>query len=367
MLPHPASPRLVSSENRPRWLTHRSSRLKRRLAPRLRGGSLSGGRRAPNPSTRSVREASISSALAMNSSSIPPHRIEHVDVTRPAAPGGPTRTRWRARIARRRPNDTQLRDMLLVALTLAWGSIDAISFGGLGRVYSAFQTGNVIVLGLGTSGASGVPVLRAGVSLASFGIGVLVATRIVGHPSAGVVWPRRLESVLVGSFHHRGNGHGHRLRVGRRGRSDTAAQRRGGPGTAPACHRRGVCGRVRRRSAARQRTRHSPNPRAGPDVGGGGHCQGRLRAICFGYGTVDPPGHRAGDVKAAEPPARQCECSPQIFEKWTLTRAPPLRPTRAVAPRVGLPSGSGRRGNRSPASPGVSAPCRSRRRCARGW
>jgi uncharacterized membrane protein YoaK (UPF0700 family) len=99
--------------------------------------------------------------------------------------------------AKPRPTDTQIRDALLVVLAVAWGSIDAISFGALGRVYSAFQTGNLITLGLGTGGLSGAPVLRAAVSLAAFGIGVLVATRIVEHPPAGVLWPRRLEVALV--------------------------------------------------------------------------------------------------------------------------------------------------------------------------
>lgn len=133
----------------------------------------------------------------MNSSSTPPHRLAGVDVVGPAPPAGRTRATWGQRIAQRRPSDTQLRDILLVALTLAWGSIDAISLGALGRVYSAFQTGNVITLGLGTGGAPGAPVLRAAVSLAAFGIGVVVATRIVEHPPADVLWPRRLDVVLV--------------------------------------------------------------------------------------------------------------------------------------------------------------------------
>lgn len=101
--------------------------------------------------------------------------------------------------AKRRLTDTQIRDVLLVVLAVACGSIDAISFGGLGRVYSAFQTGNLITLGLATGGLSGAPVLRAAVSLAAFAIGVLVATRIVGHPPASGVWPRRLEVVLAAS------------------------------------------------------------------------------------------------------------------------------------------------------------------------
>lgn len=112
-------------------------------------------------------------------------------------PVGPTRIGWGARIAKRRPNDTHLRDILLVALAFAWGSIDAVSFAGLGRVYSTAQSGNLITLGLGAGGAPGAPVLRAGVSVAAFAMGVVIATRIVGHPPAGALWPRRLEAVLV--------------------------------------------------------------------------------------------------------------------------------------------------------------------------
>jgi uncharacterized membrane protein YoaK (UPF0700 family) len=133
----------------------------------------------------------------MSSFSTPPHRLTEADARGPAATSEATRTARRERIARRRPTDTHLRDMLLVTLTVAWGSIDAISFAGLGRVYSAFQTGNVIALGLGTGGVAGAPVVRAAVSLAAFAIGVLIATRIVEHPTAGAVWPRRLEVVLL--------------------------------------------------------------------------------------------------------------------------------------------------------------------------
>src|SRR6202034_2278528 len=76
----------------------------------------------------------------MSSNSIPPHRIAKADLARPA---------------KRRRNDTYLRDALLVALAFAWGSIDAISFGGLGKVYSTAQTGNLITLGLGAGGCVG--------------------------------------------------------------------------------------------------------------------------------------------------------------------------------------------------------------------
>jgi uncharacterized membrane protein YoaK (UPF0700 family) len=85
-----------------------------------------------------------------------------------------------------------VRDGLLIALTLSMGSLDAISWVGLDKVYSAFQTGNLVVLGLGAAGAPGPPVLRAGVSLAVFGIGALVSSRLVRDERAGELWPRRV-------------------------------------------------------------------------------------------------------------------------------------------------------------------------------
>jgi len=133
----------------------------------------------------------------MNGFSTPPHRLAKAGALGPTALTGATRAGWRERIAKRRPTDSRLRDLLLVTLTSAWGSIDAISFAALGRVYSAFQSGNVIALGLGAGGVPGAPVVRAAVSLGAFAIGVLIATRIVEHPPADVVWPSRLEAVLL--------------------------------------------------------------------------------------------------------------------------------------------------------------------------
>jgi uncharacterized membrane protein YoaK (UPF0700 family) len=93
--------------------------------------------------------------------------------------------------------DTRVRDVLLVVLTMSMGSLDAISWIGLGKVYSAFQTGNVVVLGLGAGGASGPPVLRAAVSLAAFGLGALAATRFILGLPAGKLWPRQATWVLI--------------------------------------------------------------------------------------------------------------------------------------------------------------------------
>lgn len=56
----------------------------------------------------------------------------------------------------------------LLTLTFTTGIIDAVSFLGLGRVFSANMTGNVVLLGFGIAGAGGLPVIAPLVSLAAF-------------------------------------------------------------------------------------------------------------------------------------------------------------------------------------------------------
>ena len=45
-------------------------------------------------------------------------------------------------------SEVGLRDLLLHALTVSSGAVDAISFLALGKVFSAFMTGNIAFLGL---------------------------------------------------------------------------------------------------------------------------------------------------------------------------------------------------------------------------
>jgi len=84
-----------------------------------------------------------------------------------------------------------VRDVLLAGLTISSGSIDAISFLALGKVFTAFMTGNLVFLGLGIAGTGGTHVVRVIVALAAFSAGVFAGTRIVGDaPRAGVWSPR---------------------------------------------------------------------------------------------------------------------------------------------------------------------------------
>ena len=58
------------------------------------------------------------------------------------------------------------RDRLLLALTFAAGSVDALSYVGLSRVFTANMTGNAVLLGLATIGAIVVGAVIGGVAQA---------------------------------------------------------------------------------------------------------------------------------------------------------------------------------------------------------
>jgi uncharacterized membrane protein YoaK (UPF0700 family) len=70
----------------------------------------------------------------------------------------------------------------LLVLTFTTGLVDAVSYLGLGRVFTANMTGNVVMLGFGIAGSGGLPVVSPLVSLAAFllgsGCGGVLARRI---------------------------------------------------------------------------------------------------------------------------------------------------------------------------------------------
>jgi len=78
----------------------------------------------------------------------------------------------------RRTADIRVRDLLLMALTVSSGAIDAISYLGLGKVFTAFMTGNIVFLGLRTARAGDFDVVRITVALTAFSAGVLLARLI---------------------------------------------------------------------------------------------------------------------------------------------------------------------------------------------
>src|SRR5260221_14664909 len=59
----------------------------------------------------------------------------------------------------------------LLVLTFTTGLVDAVSYLGLGRVFTANMTGNVVLFGFGLAGSGDLPVVAPLVSLAFFVVG----------------------------------------------------------------------------------------------------------------------------------------------------------------------------------------------------
>ena len=66
----------------------------------------------------------------------------------------------------------------LLVLTLTTGVIDAACYLGLGRVFAANMTGNVVLLGFGIAGSPGLPIVAPLVSLMAFLAGAVVGGRM---------------------------------------------------------------------------------------------------------------------------------------------------------------------------------------------
>ena len=73
------------------------------------------------------------------------------------------------------------RDLLIVllSLTAVTGLVDAVSFLGLGRIFTANMTGNVVLLGFALAGVPGLSVTRSLAALVAFAGGAVVGARLV--------------------------------------------------------------------------------------------------------------------------------------------------------------------------------------------
>ncbi len=61
----------------------------------------------------------------------------------------------------------------LLVLTFTTGIVDAVSFLGLGHVFTANMTGNVVLLGFGIAGSGGLPIAAPFASFGAFGLGAV--------------------------------------------------------------------------------------------------------------------------------------------------------------------------------------------------
>jgi uncharacterized membrane protein YoaK (UPF0700 family) len=99
-----------------------------------------------------------------------------------------------------------IRDWLLVALSFSAGMYEAIGFLSFGKVFTAFQTGNIVFLGLGVFGTrppAGPDPVSVIISLAAFAGGAALAMPLLRASGTEAdlddavhVWPRRVSLTM---------------------------------------------------------------------------------------------------------------------------------------------------------------------------
>jgi uncharacterized membrane protein YoaK (UPF0700 family) len=107
------------------------------------------------------------------------------------------------------PAELAIRDWLLVGLSFATGIYEAICFLTFGKVFTAAQTGNLVLLGIGVAGTkepAGPNPVTVVISLAAFAVGVALAIPILKafdgdreteDNKVFHAWPRRVSIALV--------------------------------------------------------------------------------------------------------------------------------------------------------------------------
>jgi uncharacterized membrane protein YoaK (UPF0700 family) len=91
-----------------------------------------------------------------------------------------------------------VRDALLIGLTVAAGGVDAISYLGLGQIFTANMTGNTVLLALAVAQQNLAPVTRTLLALAGFAIGAFAGGIVLGRePSKGLWQPRATSAILL--------------------------------------------------------------------------------------------------------------------------------------------------------------------------
>jgi uncharacterized membrane protein YoaK (UPF0700 family) len=91
----------------------------------------------------------------------------------------------------------------MLVLTFTTGLVDAVSFLGLGHVFTANMTGNVVLLGFGVAGSGDLPVVAPLVSLGAFlvgaGAGGIVAVRMAARHARHMALALVIELSLIGT------------------------------------------------------------------------------------------------------------------------------------------------------------------------
>ena len=88
------------------------------------------------------------------------------------------------------------RDRLLLTLTFAAGSVDALSYLGLSRVFTANMTGNAVLLGLAIGQTQELQVAHSSAAIVGFVLGVIFGARLVGSSRERIEWSRRVSAAV---------------------------------------------------------------------------------------------------------------------------------------------------------------------------
>jgi uncharacterized membrane protein YoaK (UPF0700 family) len=90
----------------------------------------------------------------------------------------------------------RLRDALLISLTFATGVVDAVSYLGLGQIFTANMTGNTVFLAIALGHGNVLTAGRSVVAIAGFAAGALVAGRRLEPIKTDDPWPLAVTQVL---------------------------------------------------------------------------------------------------------------------------------------------------------------------------
>jgi uncharacterized membrane protein YoaK (UPF0700 family) len=85
--------------------------------------------------------------------------------------------------------------LLLAALASVGGYVDAVTYLGFGRVFTANMTGNTVLLAIATGHGDGAGAARSLCALGGFCAGAVLAALLLREPAHGA-WPRRAPVAL---------------------------------------------------------------------------------------------------------------------------------------------------------------------------
>src|SRR5271155_1380912 len=93
--------------------------------------------------------------------------------------------------------------VILLVMTAVTGLVDAASYLGLGHVFTANMTGNIVLLGFGIAGSGGLPVVAPLISLGAFlvgaGAGGVLAARTEKHDPGHLARALAIEVSAIGA------------------------------------------------------------------------------------------------------------------------------------------------------------------------